>query len=351
MLPTQAGVLAQLKGKLAVQRYKAATVFVDHFSGLRYIHMMTSMSSNETIKAKQAFEQFAANHFVTIEHYHADNGRFADNAFINHCSQRQQRLTYCGVNAHFQNGLAERAIRDITEVGRKQLLHAMARWPQVVDLALWPYALRYAVHIFNIFALQNNLAAGNTMPRWSPRARLGLNLGPSPFHARNVYLVLNLTTGLVSPQYHCRFDDFFETVRLNGPDVTTSANWKHLAGFSRTDGTPTAPNPQATIGDVSIPPTEQSETAQNDPIEFVQEFEPNDDVNVHHDAPIDPVQDSEGATPTAPALPDAGTSSRGRQRKMSRAMAESVSQRNFYGNRNMYYMAAQGISEGQTEAD
>ena len=149
MISTQLGFVAQLKGKLTVQCYKAATVFVDHFSGLRYIHMMTSMSSDETIKAKQAFEQFAANHFVTIEHYHADNGRFADNAFINHCSQRQQRLTYCGVNAHFQNGLAERAIRDITEVGRKQLLHAMARWPQVVDLALWPYALRYAVHIFN----------------------------------------------------------------------------------------------------------------------------------------------------------------------------------------------------------
>ncbi len=28
----------------------------------------------------------------------------------------------------------------------------------------------------------------------SPRARLGLNLGPSPNHARNVYLVLNLVT-------------------------------------------------------------------------------------------------------------------------------------------------------------
>ncbi|KAL7472405.1 hypothetical protein ACHAW6_000532 [Cyclotella cf. meneghiniana] len=159
--------------------------------------MMTNMSSNETIKAKQAFEQFTANHFVTVEHYHVENGRFTDNAFINHCSQWQQRHTYCGVNAHFQNGLAERAIRDITEVGRKQLLHAMARWPQVVDLALWPYALRYAVHIFNtapvlpngssrlevfwgsqvgvrmcnqhtfaclVFALQNSLAASNTMP-------------------------------------------------------------------------------------------------------------------------------------------------------------------------------------------
>ena len=152
----QPGFVGQLKGKLTTQRYKAATVFVDHFSGLRYIHMMTSTSSNETIKAKLAFEQFAANHFVNIEHYHADNGRFADNAFINHCSARQQRLTYCGVNAHFQNGLAERAIRGITEDGRKQLLHAMARWPEAVDLALWPYALRYAVHLYNTVPVLEN---------------------------------------------------------------------------------------------------------------------------------------------------------------------------------------------------
>ncbi len=28
-------------------------------------------------------------------------------------------------------------------------------------------------------------------------------------HARSVYLVLNLSTRLVSPQYHCCFNDFF----------------------------------------------------------------------------------------------------------------------------------------------
>ena len=384
LISTQPGFVAQLKGKLTTQRYKAATIFVDHFSGLRYIHLMTGTSSAETVKAKQAFEQFAANHLVHIEHYHADNGRFADNAFISHCSQRQQRLTYCGVNAHFQNGVAERAIRDITEGGRKQLLHAMARWPQVVDLALWPYALRYAVHIYNIapvmpdgssrlelfsgtrvgvrmrdqhtfacpvFALQNNLAAGKSLPRWSPRARLGLNLGPSPFHARNVYLVLNLSTGLVSPQYHCRFDDLFETVRLNGPDVTTTAIWRQLAGFRRADGTPTAPAPQEFISEVTVPPTQRAETAQDDRVESMQDFESINDVEFPHDAPTDPMQDSEGAVPADAVLPDAGTSSHGRQRKMSRAMAESVSQRDFYGNKNMYYMANQGIAHEQTEAD
>ncbi len=90
MISTQPGFVAQFNVKLTTQQYKAATVSVNHFSGLRYIHMMTNTSSNKTIKAKLAFKQFATNHFVKIELYHADNGRFADNAFINHCSSRQQ---------------------------------------------------------------------------------------------------------------------------------------------------------------------------------------------------------------------------------------------------------------------
>ena len=131
------------------------------------------------------------------------------------------------------------AIRSLSEGGRKQLLHAKERWPTVVHLALWPYALRCAalqhntlpvldngtsrlelfsgvrcsaklrhMHVFGcpVFALNNALASGNMVPRWSPCACLGLNLGPSPSHARNINLVLLLTTGLFS---HCTFDDFF----------------------------------------------------------------------------------------------------------------------------------------------
>ncbi|KAL7475008.1 LOW QUALITY PROTEIN: hypothetical protein ACHAW6_000943, partial [Cyclotella cf. meneghiniana] len=54
---------------------------------------------------------------------------------------------------------------------------------------------------------------GGKIPKWSPRSSLGLNLGPSPQHARNVNLVLNLDTGLVSLQFHCRYNDFFETLQ------------------------------------------------------------------------------------------------------------------------------------------
>eukprot|EP00956_Cyclotella_meneghiniana_P034451 scaffold105063_cov38-Cyclotella_meneghiniana.AAC.1 len=146
---TQPGFFAQLKGKLTTRRYNSATVFVDHYSRLRYIHLMTSMSSDQTIEAKQAFERFANDHGLKIKHYHCDNGRFADNAFKLHCDANNQSISYCGVNAHFQNGIAERAIRDITEQTRTMLLHAKARWPAAIHLSLWPYAMRTAIHVFN----------------------------------------------------------------------------------------------------------------------------------------------------------------------------------------------------------
>jgi hypothetical protein len=82
-----------------------------------------------------------------------------------------------------------------------------------------------------VFDLVNDLAAGNSIPHRSPRARLGVNLGPSPSHARNIYLVLNLHTGSVSPQYQNRFDDFFEMVKHGGPAISVPTAWQQLSGL------------------------------------------------------------------------------------------------------------------------
>ena len=70
------------------------------------------------------------------------------------------------------------------------------------------------------------------VPKWEPRARLGIYLGRSPAHAGNVALVLNPKTGLVSPQYHVVFDDDFTTV----PHLrkgTVPSNWEKLVLGSR----------------------------------------------------------------------------------------------------------------------
>ncbi len=113
------------------------------------MHLQIDDSTVETLAAKRAFEAFAAEHGVCIQHYHCENERFFDNAFRQACHSSRQSLTFCGVNANIQNEIAERAIRDLSESAQKQLLHARARWPAAVHFALWPYALRHAALLHN----------------------------------------------------------------------------------------------------------------------------------------------------------------------------------------------------------
>ena len=145
------------------KRYRAATIFVDHFSRLWYVHLMTDKTSEGTVMAKKAFEHFAESHAVHIQHYHCDNSHFADNAFIASSEQNKWHITCCGVNVHFQNGIAEWAIRDIQEQAWKQLLHARARWPEVMHSALWPYAVRYAIYIHNTVPFQDDVLDWNSL--------------------------------------------------------------------------------------------------------------------------------------------------------------------------------------------
>ena len=144
------GLIAQLKGIPTKMRYKVATIFVDHYSRLSYVHLQKTTNAEETIQAKAAFEQYARTHGVKILHYHADNGRFADNKFRASINNTQgQSLSFCGVNAHFQNGVAERRIRELQEHARTMLIHANSRWPSAINTNLWPYALRMANDIMN----------------------------------------------------------------------------------------------------------------------------------------------------------------------------------------------------------
>ncbi len=48
-----------------------------------------------------------ATHGVKVRAYRADNGIMACHEYVAHVNQNQQSITYCGVNAHGQNGIAE----------------------------------------------------------------------------------------------------------------------------------------------------------------------------------------------------------------------------------------------------
>ena len=216
------------------------------------------MNSAETVDAKRAFEAYTIKQSVIVRHYHTDNGRFADNIFIQAVANNGKTISYCGVNAHFQNGIAEKRIQDPQEQARKQLLHAKSRWPSATEINLWPYALRNANDLRNslldredgtspikrfgnvpvaprishnhtfgcpVYALSAQLQGQGRQPKWLSRARIGINLGQSPRHARSVTLILSLTTGLVSPQFHLQYDDFFETVRPSAGNEPSFSQW------------------------------------------------------------------------------------------------------------------------------
>jgi hypothetical protein len=259
-----AGFIGQNKGLFFRKRYKVATISVDHFSPLSYVYLQESTKGVQTLAAKRSIEAYSSSHGVKVQQYHADNGRFAEHLFLNHCEKSGLKVSLCGVSAHFQNSIAERRIKDLTERSRMSLLHAIHRWPSAVTINLWPYALRYINEVYNatpalktgkspleafsqtairpkildfrpsfcpVYMLHNRLQSGGSRPnKWVRRSRVAINVEQSPRHARSVALVWSLLTGCVSAQFHLKHDDFFETVR--GVNAMPQSKWQELAKFT-----------------------------------------------------------------------------------------------------------------------
>jgi Reverse transcriptase (RNA-dependent DNA polymerase) len=206
---------------------------------------------------------------VEVKHYHADNGIFAEKEFVHAVERDGQTISYCGVNAHHQNGKAEKKIRDLQDLARTMLLHAQQRWPSAITANLWPYAVRMANDVSNVaprsqrggvspielfsqvdvaprvkhlhtfgspaYVLDSTLqTAGAIFPKWKKKARVGIYLGTSPRHARSVALILNLSSGHVSPQFHVKYDDLFETLRPSAGNVLPESRWQAAVGLANT---------------------------------------------------------------------------------------------------------------------
>ena len=72
---------------------------MDQYSGLSYAHLQRSLTSDETVEGKLAFEAFARSMGVKISVYHAENGSFADNLFLDSIAKSGQTITFYGVGA------------------------------------------------------------------------------------------------------------------------------------------------------------------------------------------------------------------------------------------------------------
>jgi hypothetical protein len=133
-------------------------------------------------------------------------------------------------------------------IARTMMLHSAIHWPEVADPTLWTLAVSRAVFLHNhipnastgiapidmIFTksrreekrfhdlhvwglpgyvlVEKATADGRKLPRWKPRFIWTINIRFSSKRASTVPLVLNPTTGYITPQYHVVFDDWFATI-------------------------------------------------------------------------------------------------------------------------------------------
>jgi len=265
IVSAQEGLVPQVSGTLTSDRIVGATVFVDHATDFVYVHLMRSLTSEATIEAKMALDKVYAGFGHTIKRFRADNGRYADAAFMENLATSNQSISFCGVGAHHQNAIAERAIKELTLSARTLLIHAQRHWPEYISTMLWPFALKAAAYQINhlrinsnglspmarmlnlqdpqdcvieesifhtfgcpVYVLDSKAQSGRIgPPKWNPHGHLGIYVGHSPLHAGSVAMVLNPSTGHVSPQFHVVFDDDFKTVPFLRSGIEPPM-WKQL---------------------------------------------------------------------------------------------------------------------------
>lgn len=245
-----------------MQRYKYAIVFVDQAPVLGYVQLQKSANAEESVLTKQSFESYMIDLGIDVKAYHVDDGIFCANERVDACEANHQRLTCTDVNAHHQNGIAERRIREFQEFSRTMMMDGNHKWLISILTSLWPYPLRMANEVYNndpsaqhnnakspsqvasgsevvinqmhyktfgcpVFVLNQKMQQGKPFDKWLKRSTVGIYLGPPFHHNRNIPFVLDRDTGLVSHQFHVIFVNELETVVEDKYDD----QWKLKAGF------------------------------------------------------------------------------------------------------------------------
>ena len=249
--------------------YKGGTIFCDAATGYIHLEHQISFTGEETGQSMMALQREAEQLGFSIKGYNTDNGVYTAQQILQQLQHNNQTLRLSGVGAHHQNGVAENGIKNITRKARIYMFHAAVRWPSRFDKSLWPLAMTYAVYMHNhmpkqsdglspmelwtgtksthsellnthvwgcpTYVLKAQLQDGFKIPKWEPRSRQGIFVGQSPLHASSVGLILNPSSNRLSPQFHCVYDDYFETVGYD--HATKPPTWEDVVwdGFSTVD--------------------------------------------------------------------------------------------------------------------
>ena len=136
---------------------RICTLFRDSASHLMFVHLQQSTKVSETVLTKSKFERFCHQFGVQVKSYRADNGIFASTGFVDNIRMNDQSITYATTGAHHQNGIAERGIRTVSNWARTALIHGSMKWEEVTP-DLWPFAVLYAVDVWNNTQTKNQRA-------------------------------------------------------------------------------------------------------------------------------------------------------------------------------------------------
>jgi hypothetical protein len=127
-------------------RFTGGTIFIDEKTGFIHHHHQVSLRVGETLKGKNMFEKGASQLEVYIRTFKADKAPFSSVEFNTYVANKGQEITFSGVGAHHQNGVAERAIKTIISWARTMMLHAILHWPEQTTLDLWPFTMDHAAY-------------------------------------------------------------------------------------------------------------------------------------------------------------------------------------------------------------
>ena len=124
------GRLPNTKGKESTtDMYHGGTIWVDHYSQYIHLSLQVSLRVGETLVGKRSFERSASDLGVKIKSYRTDNAPFNSKLFRAEIDRLGQTISYSGVGAHHQAGVAERAIQTITQWARAMMMHQLLHWP------------------------------------------------------------------------------------------------------------------------------------------------------------------------------------------------------------------------------
>jgi len=108
-----------------------------------------SLGATDTLLSKNLFEHEVMHCGRSVEHYHTDNGIFTKSQFQDALLSANQGHMMSGIGMHHQNGLAEQAIKTVQDMTCMMMLHLSVHWPDEYNVCLWPFAMDYAVWLYN----------------------------------------------------------------------------------------------------------------------------------------------------------------------------------------------------------